>query len=860
MRTTPPTYARLAVRLVTLVLTAVLIASGQTRDTASVSRDSVRVAPADTLVPPVSRSGIDTVVTYTAADSIVYALPSRMMNIFGKGTIRYREIGLKADRINVNWTTALLTATGAPDTADTTGRRMRGLPELQDGAEAYGGSIVKYNFKSRKGAIDLGKTEMEKSFYYGEKIKKVDEGVLFVSSGRFTSCDLEHPHYYFGSPTMKVTLKDEIVARPVYLAVDDVPVFALPFAVFPTERGRRSGLIAPAYGESDLGRYLLHLGYYWAMSDYTDLALRADGYTKGSWALYGDFRYATRYLFSGSISASVKNTVSGEPIDPGYSESKDFNLNFTHNQDFDPTTRLVVDFTFTTGTYYYNTTTRYDDLLRQNVVSNATLSKWWEGTPNSLTLNIRRDQNLQAKPGEVEISDLLPTIDFSHSQSYPFRSAKQTASSERWYELFGFAYNGTLVNRRTRTKLEDGALLDNRFGVQNRLTPNFTPRLGYFSVSPYFNYTELWYTKSIRKSVVPGTDSVATEDVAGFVPVRYFNMGVALSTKLYGILQPRVLGIRGIRHQITPSIRYTYQPDFSEDRYGYFGSYTDSSGRRYSYSYFEREVFGGAPSGKQQALSFDVGNVFEMKTASSDTAQEERKFQLLNLSAGVAYNFAADSLNFSEIFMNYRTAIGDLLNIGGSASFNLYAFEADPNNPRVGRRVNKFLVAEQGTLAQLTNFTISIGTRFSGEKKESKAGPVRTEADSVADRMRGGYVGLYDQPAPDFSIPWNLDLTWNFSQSQPDPRSKYISSSIMGSLAFNLTESWKFTAFSSYDMRTRQFAAPQISVYRDLHCWEMNFVWVPLGVNKNYRLEIRLKAPQLQDIKVTRQTSFSGIY
>ncbi len=677
-------------------------AEGQVPEASLARPDTLRGVVADSI--PRSPSGVDTLIAYSSSDSIVYALTSRTMKMFGNGSIRYRELGLKAERIDIQWNTSMLTAAGVPDTADSTGKRYRGLPEMLDGGETYHGQTVHYNFRSRAGKIDLGSTEMDKSYYRGETIKKVGDDVLYVSSGRFTSCDLEHPHYYFGSPTMKVVVKDKIIARPVYLAIDDAPVFALPFGVFPSERGRRSGLIAPAYGESSQGRYLLHLGYYWAQSDYTDLALRADGYTNGSWAMYGDFRYALRYLLNGGLSAAMKTTVLGEPGDPGYSKQRDFNLNITHNQEFDPTTRLVVNFTFTTGSYYSNTTTSYDDLLRQNVVSNATFSKWWEGTPNSFTVNVRRDQNLEALPGQVEISDLLPSINFSRSQSYPFRDPRRGSSTERWYELFGYAYDGAFINTRTQTKQESGSLVESRMGVQHRLTPNFTPRLGYFTVSPYFNYSELWYPTSVRKYVVPGTDSVATEDVHGFEAVRYYDMGIAVSTKLYGILQPRILGIRGIRHQLTPSLRYSVQPDFAEDRFGYYATYQDSAGREIRYNRFEREVFGGAPSGKRQSIGFDVGNVFEMKTASSDTAQQENKFQLLNLSAGVAYNFAADSLRFSEIGMNYRTAIGDLLNIGGSASFNLYAFEAIPGNPAAGRRVNKFLVSNGGPLAQLTLF------------------------------------------------------------------------------------------------------------------------------------------------------------
>jgi lipopolysaccharide assembly outer membrane protein LptD (OstA) len=266
-------------------------------------------------------------------------------------------------------------------------------------------------------------------------------------------------------------------------------------------------------------------------------------------------------------------------------------------------------------------------------------------------------------------------------------------------------------------------------------------------------------------------------------------------------------------------------------------------------------VFGGASAGERQSIGFDVSNVFEMKTAVDDTSERENKFQLLNLSAGISYNLAADSLRFSELGLSYRTGIGDLVNIGGNASFNLYKFVPDPGRPGSGVRVNRLLMEDGGRLADLTSFSISIGTRLSGERKASSSGPIRTAADSLADRTHRGYVGLYDRPLPDFSIPWNLDLNWTFSQSQQDPRVKFRSSGISADLGFNLTPNWKITARTNYDLVNREFAAPQITVYRDLHCWELNFSWVPTGFNRNYRFEIRLKEPQLQDVKVTKQSS-----
>lgn len=820
-----------------------------------------------------SHSGIDSVVAYSATDSIVYSLSSKTMFLYGKASIKYRELALKAEQIDINWNTSILNAQGVPDTSDTSKSGYRGLPDLVDAGEAYNGMKIAYNFKTKRGKIDIGTTEMDKGYYRGEKIKKVSEDVLFVADGRYTTCDAPHPHYYFASPEMKVILKDKIVARPIYLYISDVPILALPFGIFPTEHGRRSGIIGPAYGESARGRYLLHLGYYWAISDYMDISFRGDGYTKGTWVVYSDFRYALRYNFGGGISASFGKKIDGERGDPSYQNTKEFNIHWGHSQEFDPTTRLVVDFTLSSSSYYQNTSYLLSDLLRQEIFSNATLTKSWEGTPNSLTLNVSRRQNLRPGPGTLEISDALPNLSFNRGQSFPFRFGKrsgETSGSQAWYELIGYTYNGQLLNTRNQYTADSvrPARVDERRGVLHSLAVNASPKMGYFTISPFFNYTEKWYDKSTRRTLattISGPDtardtvySIRDEDVKAFKAVRYYDLGISVGTKFFGMLQPNIFGIKGIRHQVTPTISYTYQPDFSKPSYGYFGAYIDQFGQPQKYGFFDREVFGGAPVEERQAIGLRIGNVIEMKTGTTDSSGQDNKFQLLNFDVSSGYNFARDSLKFDEINLGYRTNIGTLLNISGSSSFNLYKFEPDPRQPQFGRRVNKFLINETGQLAQLTNFSISLSTSLSGEKKKSTAGPIRSAADSLRDQTTARQ--MYDDPLPDFSIPWKLDLAYNFFQSQQDPRAKFRQSNISGSLSFSLTENWKITASTNYDLINSVVAAPQVSVYRDLHCWEMSFNWVPTGPYRNYRLEIRLKAPQLQDVKVTKQESSRDIF
>jgi len=821
-------------------------------DTLRAVLDTSKTA-SDTAAAITSPSGIDSVVTYSATDSVVYSLKDKTMYLFGSGSIDYRTLGLKAEKIDINWNTSTLTAEGVPDSTDTTGTGYRGYPDLTDAGEGYKGSKVSYNFRTKRGKVNLGETMIEDGFCYGQTIKKVDTDVLYVGDGSYTTCDLKEPHYYFGSPEMKVVVKDEIVARPVYLYLSDVPVFALPFGVFPNKSGRRSGVIAPAYGQGSRGRYLKHLGYYWAMSEYTDWNLTTDGYTNGSWVLYSNFHYALRYAFTGSLTGSFGRTFSGERGDPTFGSDEIFNIRLGHHQDLDPTARIDVDFTFTSGTYYTNTSFDFTDLLRQQIISNATFQKSWEGTPHSMTVNLNRNQDLQTGA----VSQTLPSISFSRSQTFPFRFGTSSGAPKTWYEHIGFSYSGQFRNEinKTVSSLTGEETKEDRRGIQHSIPINASSKLGYFNLTPFFNYAEKWYDRSIRKEFNPADSTVTTTELKEFNAVRYFDTGISLSTKLYGIVQPGMLGIKGIRHQLTPSLSYTYAPDFSKPQYGYYGTYNDATGNEITYSFYEKEIFGGAPAGERQAISMRVGNVFEMKTASTDTTGEDAKVQLLNLDVSTSYNFARDSLKFDEISLGYRTAIGDLLNIGGSSRFNLYKFDT-----AAGRRINKFLLDEEGRLAQLTSFSLSVSTKLKGEKSTPKAGSEKSEADSADQQPKSGYIGLYDEDKPDFSIPWQLDLTWNFSQNQSNPSIITRSSNLAGGLSFNLTEFWKVRATASYDLLNKEFAAPQISIHRDLHCWEMNFTWVPSGQAEHFQLEIRLKSPLLQDVKVTKQASRSGIY
>ncbi len=845
----------------------------------SETADTLKAARADTLAHADSlkkkTSGIDTSVVYAATDSIVYSYPHRLMQMYGKGDVKYRTLGLKAERIDVDWNDNNMESYGVLDSSkigktDSLKHLYYGTPVMVDGGETYEGWKIGYNFKSQKGRISLGETSMGEGFYHGEQIKKVDKDVLFIANGIFTSCDLDDPHYYFYSPRMRVTLHDKIVAEPIYLYIADVPVMVLPFGVFPSQGGRHSGIIAPAYGEdANRGKFISHLGYYSAISDYTDLALGGDWYTEGGWRGFSTFHYAKRYDFTGSLTGEYSRLLIGQRKDPGFRNEANYRANLTHNETIDPTTRLDINFTFASNNSY-QTTNNYDQYLQQEIYSNATLTKSWEGTNNSMSINLSRRQELV----DHSIDAAMPTIDFTHSQSYPFRRTQKsrglsggTGQDFAWYELIGLGYSGEYVHRQSKTATTDSIDYPDRFvhydrqGVEHNFTLNASPKAGYFTIAPSVNYYERWYNRSVTvDSINRQTNAPVLKDVDGFNAVRYFNTSLSASTKLYGMFQPPIPGVAGFRHTLTPSISYTYQPDFSKQKFGYYGTYLDTLGQRQTYNKFQKEVYGGAPAGESQAIGFSVGNLFEMKTEDRDSLHKGTKYQLLNLGASLSYNFAADQFKLSDLGLNYRTDIGQYLNISGNSGYSFYAFDRGLN-----QRVNRLLIDEGQGIARLTSIGVNLSTTLKGDKKQRETEIHQFDTTENVNAMAGsftqsGYRGIYDEAPPDFSIPWNLGLSFTFAQNQENPAIKSRAVNLNANLGFNLTENWKFTAVGSYDMVREMFAAPRITIDRDLHCWTMNFTWTPIGQLAGYRFEIKLKAPQLQDIKLTKQSNASGYY
>jgi len=807
---------------------------------------------------------INSVIYSKATDSLRFDITNKKMFLYGDSELKYEKAILNSGEIEVDFTSNDINAKGIVDPKDSTGINIIQTPVLSEGGQTFEGSRLKYNFKTQSGFISMAKNKNSSTSYRGEKVKKVDKDTYFIENGIFTSCESDTPHTYFKSSQMKVIQNDQIIAKWVFMYIGGVPLpIPLPFGVFPNEKGRRSGLMVPTFGSvANRGQYFRNFGYYLALSDYMDLALTGDYYTRGGYGARANYRYAKRYDYSGSINLGYSNQKIGEDSDPDKSESKDYKIDVNHNQKFTPTTSLDVRLSFQTGTYLNNNSLSYNELLRQNVTSNASFSKRWDDWGASLNVGYSRNQNLQSG----DINETLPSLRFSKQTFYPFRSDKSSRGDQRWYELIGMNYNGQFQNTRKKVAGD----LSIRGGIQHTASISASPKVGFFNITTSANYNEKWYNKSTRirseylESINTTTgdvtyrDSLVYDDIHEINMVRTFSLNLSASTKIYGMMQPKILGIEAFRHTIIPQITYSLSPDFSDDQWGYYDSYVNAAGKEIRYDKYQREIFGGVGSGESQNMNFSVGNIFEMKTMKNptDTTSQEKKITLLNLNLSSGYNLAADSLRLNDLRVTFRTQIGDLLNFSGSTAYTFYDYVG-------GRKVNRFLSDEGRGIFRLTNLSFSLSTTLSGDKlkgSSEKKSKEEEETEAEYDAFRESeYISIYDEKPPDFEIPWNLSLSYNYNMNKTNPEFINETSSIGLNLSFSLTKNWKFTARSNYDFIRKEFLAPAITVFRDLHCWEMNFSWYPLGTYRGFRFELRMKAPEFRDIKVERSSGrFSG--
>lgn len=823
----------------------------------SLSIDSTKI---DSISIKQKKKGpIDLPIKYNAVDSIVYDIVNSKVYLYNKAEVFYGNINLKADYIIIDQIKKTVYAKGVSDSAG----KVTGKPIFTDAGQVYNSEEMSYNFETKKGKIKEVTTQEGQGYLLANDVKKNQYNEVFIKDGKFTTCNLPHPHFYIALTKAK-NIEDKTVSGPAYLVVEDVPLpLALPFGFFPRKSGRSSGILMPEIGEDrELGFFLRNGGYYFGISDKVDLAIRADIFSRGSYGFSAFSRYNVRYKFNGNFTATYNDRRFGEPNTSSYIRNKDFSIRWTHNQDAKaiPGTRFSASVNIATrNNFRNNITTNLQSIVQNDLNSSISFSKSWEGTPFSLNGSMTHNQSLST--GIVSLG--LPSISFNMSRIFPFDS-KNRVGPQKWYHKIGVSYTADALNRITTTDslLFESSSLD-RFqnGVRHTIPVSTSFNvLKYLTVSPFVNYTERWYFNSIAKQW-NGSD-VLVDTVSGFKRAMEYNTGLSLTTRVYGMFPVNAAGIVAVRHVLTPVLSFSYRPDFSQSQFGYYQNVqSDTNGRSQLYSIFENNngVFGSPGAGRSNLLSYSIDNNLEMKiktkTDTGDVVKKVRIFDSFRFTGN--YNMAADSLKFSNVNVVARTVIFGRLNIDLGATYDLYTYEADSNN--VYRRVNKFEYNENNRLGRLISANLSIGTNLNPEAFKSKKNN-NNPANNSALRNRYNYaevemINRFPQYYVDWSIPWNLAINYNLSYNKP-LMTATTTQALNVSGDISVTPKWKIGFLSGYDFTTKEITPTSLNIYRDLHCWDLSINWIPFGTYQRYSVDLKVRASILQDLKLSRRREF----
>lgn len=814
-----------------------------------------------------SSAGIDSEVVYTAEDSVVFGMDNKKVFLYKNAVVTYEDMELQADYIEFDMTTNEVFAKGMPDSTG----KIVGRPIFKDADQEMNAHQLRYNFKSQRGYIEAVITEQEGGYLHAEKTKKDEMGNIHLKNGKYTTCEAEHPHFYVALTKAKSIPGDKIVSGPAYLVLEDVPLpIGIPFGFFPNTKTNTSGILIPQYGEEvNRGFYLRNGGYYLAINEYMDLTVTGDIYTNGTWGLRAGTKYRKRYRFNGSFNARIYQNISGERGLDDFSKSTDYSVLWSHSQDAkaNPYQTFRASVNLSSRRFDRNHSRILTNALTNTKQSSISYQKRWPTSPFNFSVSANHSQN--SNTGAVNLN--LPRMSFTMRSIYPFRSKNSTGKGGFWEDI-QLSYTSNLDNRINTT---DSLLFTNRVwddmrnGFEHRvpLTWNLKPkRINSFTLSPNLTYRGVAYTRSIRKYRAPNVagdaDSTYVEESKGlyYAHSYYPSISASLAPKIYGLFQFKPGSkVQVIRHVISPSIGFSFIPDVSNFVPDYYRELKDENGEVIeTYSIFQNGIYGTpALTSSSATMSFRLNNNLEAKVKpKSDTTEELTKVKIID-----NFNFSTnanlkDSIIFSPVSFNASTSIlKRKLSIRLNGAFDPYAINDN------GRRINMAEYKKSGNIARLTSASLSMGLNLRGgsgktdQEEEEETDPIQNVPQGVRaptseydtfdeDYYYGEYV--------DFNIPWSLRVDYSMRYSKPRDVSSIIQT-IRLSGDFSLTPKWKIGFNTGYDFKSSKVTTSNLSIYRDLHCWEMRLTAVPFGRFKSFNFQINAKSAILQDLKYNKR-------
>lgn len=864
----------------------------------SVINDSIRPIPIDTTrnsFSKIRREKVDLedAVHFSAKDSLVLIGQNNAF-LYGSGSVDYTEFKVDADEIRMEMDSSMVYASGRIDSVG----NLKGNPVFKDKGGEYESESMTYNFKTERGYITKVITEQQDGFLTGGKAKKMEDGSFYVENGRYTTCDdHEDPHFYFQLTRAKVRPKKDVVTGPGYMVLAGIPLpLALPFGYFPFSDKYSSGVIFPSFGDDyQKGFYLRDGGYYLAINDNVDLALRGEIYTKGSWGINAHSSYVKRYKFQGNIDISYLNTVTGDKGTPDYVKMNNFQVIWSHQQDqkANPNLSLAASVNFATTGYSRNDVNSYYNSSFTENTKSSTVNLTYR-IPNS-KWSISATANIAQRSQDSTLAVSFPNLNISMSQTAPFKR-KKSVGGEKWYEKIRLSYSGQFQNSLTAKQnvfFQKNLIKDWRNGMRHSVPVSATfSAFQYLNISPSITLNDRMYTSKIRRQWDTQASREVQDTTYGFYNIFDFNVAMSFDTKIYGFYKPlKFLGdkVQMIRHVMTPTVSFNWQPDFGDPMWGAYNYYvyTDQAGnnRQVDYSYFSHGIFGVPGRGKSGSVSWGLANNLEMKVKSDADSTGVKKISLIeNLSFSQSYNFAADSLRLSPLQANVLLRLTRSFNLNINSTWDPYIYQLNENGSPV--HVDKTRLQAGKGLFRLASAGTSFSYTFNNDtfrkKKDNNKGQNNDNSDDDENTEEEAFSGKAEAqrrhnseaennngnqnsgPYAKWECPWSFSVNYSvnygygpFNREKMEYDGKWTQNlSFSGSI--RPTQNWNFSFSASYNFDLKKLAYMNCSISRDLHCFTMTASFVPVGPYKSYNFHISVKSSLLKDLKYDKRSTRSN--
>ena len=850
-----------------------------------------------------SKSALDAPVDFTTKDSLTFDYVNNRVNFYGEANIKYQNLELTSDLITMSVDSSIVHALGRRDSLG----NMVAPPLFAQGDDQYEPDQIAYNFKTRKAFINNVFTQQGEGYMISKDSKRDSVGTMFVANAQYTTCDAKHPHFYLALTRAKVRPGKDVVFGPAYLVVEDVPLpLAIPYGFFPFSSKYSSGIIVPTYGdEMTRGFYLRDGGYYFAINDLMDLKVLGEIYTKGSWGLSGQTNYRKRYRFSGAVNLAYQNTVEGEKNMPDYSEATSFKIQWSHRQDAkaNPAQSFSASVNFATSSYERNNlTSMYNPQAYTQSTRTSSIS--YSRTFADIGLTLSSTMNLSQNMRDSSISMTLPSLNVSLARFNPFKRKKQVGA-ERWYEKIAMSYTGTFsnsINTKEDKLLHSDLIREWRNGIKHSIPISASFALfNYVNVTPSFSLTDRMYSYRTNRSWNQTTQREVVDTVYGFNNVFDYSLGVSASTKVYGFYTPLIgKKIHQIRHVLTPTVSFSYTPDFSSSRYGYYDTYvkTDAKGNvsTVTYSHYQGSLYGSPGSGMTGSVNMDVSNNVEMKLRTDKDSTGYKKVSLIDeLGGSLGYNMAARTRPWSDLNVRLRLKLSKSYTFSMNAQFATYAYEFnDAGNVVVGERTEwsygrfgRFQGTSQNLSYTFNNETFK--KWFGKDDGKDKNRRNRNEEDDEEedydrdlnetnldpDMERGKRGARRDSKEGEldedgyvkFKLPWSFSISYGVSMREDTQAEINVSNmrypyKLTHTLNFSgnlqIASGWNINWSSGYDFNYKKMSMTTASLSRDLHCFGMSCS-VVLSPYTSYNFTFQANSSTLADVlRWKKQSSYSG--